>query len=168
MKNTLKGSTAAISTNFGDIHLSFFPNLAPTTVRNFKRLSDSGFYDGLLFHRIIPDFLIQAGDPLSRNCLYRNKWGFGAPNWNMIAEFNRYGIKRGTISMARLQNPDSAGSQFFIAIKDLNFLNGSYTVFGKVTTGLEIVDQISSLLTDASDAPIEIEKARILKVTVSS
>jgi cyclophilin family peptidyl-prolyl cis-trans isomerase len=163
-----KGSTAVISTNFGDIHLSFFPNLAPATVTNFKRLSDSGFYDGLLFHRIIPDFLIQAGDPLSRNILYRNKWGFGGPNWNVIAEFNRCGNKRGTISMARLHNPDSAGSQFFIAVKDLNFLNESYTVFGIVTTGMEIVDQISCLQTDAADAPIEIEKARIQKLTVSS
>jgi cyclophilin family peptidyl-prolyl cis-trans isomerase len=163
-----KRSTGIISTNLGDIHLSFFPNLAPATVRNFKRLSDSGFYDGLLFHRIIPDFLIQAGDPLSRNCLYRNKWGFGGPYWNVIAEFNRYGNKRGTISMARLHNPNSAGSQFFIAIKDLNFLNGSYTVFGKVTTGMEIVDQISCLKTDAADAPIEIEKARILKVAIRS
>jgi peptidyl-prolyl cis-trans isomerase B (cyclophilin B) len=163
-----KGPTAVISTNFGDIHLSFFPNLAPVTVRNFKRLSDSGFYDGLLFHRIIPDFLIQGGDPLSRNCLYRNKWGFGGPNWNMMAEFNRCGNKRGTISMARLQNPNRVGSQFFIAIKDLNFLNRAYAVFGKVTTGMEIVDHISSLKTDASDAPIGIEKARILKVTVTS
>lgn len=161
-------SAAVISTNLGDIHLSFFPNLAPVTVRNFERLSDSGFYDGLLFHRIIPDFLIQTGDPLSRNGMYRNKWGFGGPNWNVVAEFNRYRNKRGTISMARLHNPNSAGSQFFIAIKDLNFLNGSYTVFGKVTTGMEIVDQISCLKTDAADAPIEIEKARILKVAIRS
>lgn len=163
-----KASTAIISTNFGDIKLSFFPRLAPVTVRNFKRLSDSGFYDGLLFHRIIPDLLIQAGDPLSRNCFYRNKWGFGGPDWNVIAEFNKYGNKRGTISMARLQNPNSAGSQFFIAIRDLNFLNSSYTVFGEVTSGMEIVDQIASLKTDASDAPIEIEQARIIKVMVNS
>jgi cyclophilin family peptidyl-prolyl cis-trans isomerase len=163
-----KASTAVISTNFGDIKLSFFPDLAPVTVRNFKRLSDSRFYDGLLFHRIIPDFLIQAGDPLSRNYFCRNKWGFGGPDWDVIAEFNRHGNKRGTISMARLQNPNSAGSQFFIAIRDLNFLNGSYTVFGEVTTGMEIVDQIASLKTDASDAPIEIEQARIIKVMVNT
>jgi cyclophilin family peptidyl-prolyl cis-trans isomerase len=156
-----------ISSNLGDIKLEFYPEHAPKTVENFRELANRGFYDGLIFHRIVPNFVIQGGDPNTRDLSNRTRWGTGGPGWNIKAEFNKKKHSRGTLSMARSQDPDSAGSQFFIVLKDSNFLDGQYTVFGRVISGMDIVDKIASLKTDSSDAPVDTETAKMIKVTVS-
>lgn len=160
-------ATAKIQTKFGDISIDFFPSAAPKTVENFIKLAKSGFYDGLLFHRIIPGFVIQAGDPYTRDASNRSRWGTGGPGWTIKAEFNKNKHSRGAISMARAQDPNSAGSQFFIVLKDANFLDGQYTVFGRVTSGMDAVDKIAELKTDAADAPIDAEQARMIRITIS-
>jgi cyclophilin family peptidyl-prolyl cis-trans isomerase len=160
-------NTGIIITNFGDITFEFYPEDAPKTVENFKDLSKRGFYDGLIFHRIVPGFVIQGGDPNTKDNTNRSKWGTGGPGWNIKAEFNKKKHSRGVLSMARSQDPDSAGSQFFIVLKDSSFLDGQYTVFGRVTHGMDIVDKIASLKTDSADAPIDIDESRVIKVTVS-
>jgi cyclophilin family peptidyl-prolyl cis-trans isomerase len=156
-----------ISSNLGDIKLEFYPEHAPKTVENFRELANRGFYDGLIFHRIVPNFVIQGGDPNTRDLSNRTRWGTGGPGWNIKAEFNKNKHSRGTLSMARSQDPDSAGSQFFIVLKDSNFLDGQYTIFGRVISGMDIVDKIASLNTDSSDAPVDTETAKMIKVTVS-
>jgi cyclophilin family peptidyl-prolyl cis-trans isomerase len=164
-KNTDGGAT--IKTNFGDIEIEFYSKDAPKTVENFKELAKKGFYNGLVFHRIVPGFVIQGGDPNTRDTSNKNKWGTGGPGWNIKAEFNKNKHSRGALSMARSQDPNSAGSQFFIVLKDSNFLDGQYTVFGRAISGMEdVVDRIASLKTDSADAPIETEQAKIIKVTV--
>jgi cyclophilin family peptidyl-prolyl cis-trans isomerase len=155
-----------ISSNLGDIKLEFYPEHAPKTVENFRELANRGFYDGLIFHRIVPNFVIQGGDPNTRDLSNRTRWGTGGPGWNIKAEFNKNKHSRGTLSMARSQDPDSAGSQFFIVLKDSNFLDGQYTVFGRVISGMDVVDKIASLKTDSSDAPVDTETAKMIKVTV--
>jgi cyclophilin family peptidyl-prolyl cis-trans isomerase len=155
-----------ISSNLGDIKLEFYPEHAPKTVENFRELANRGFYDGLIFHRIVPNFVIQGGDPNTRDLSNRSRWGTGGPGWNIKAEFNKNKHSRGTLSMARSQDPDSAGSQFFIVLKDSNFLDGQYTVFGRVISGMDVVDKIASLKTDSSDAPVDTETAKMIKVTV--
>jgi cyclophilin family peptidyl-prolyl cis-trans isomerase len=160
-------NNGVIITSFGDIVLEFYTKDAPTTVQNFKELSKRGFYDGLIFHRIVPGFVIQGGDPNTKDNTNRSKWGTGGPGWNIKAEFNKNKHSRGALSMARSQDPDSAGSQFFIVLKDSSFLDGQYTVFGRVTQGMDVVDRIASLKTDSSDSPIDIEKSKMLKITVS-
>jgi cyclophilin family peptidyl-prolyl cis-trans isomerase len=159
-------STGIITTKFGDIKLEFYPEHAPKTVDNFKKLTKKGFYDGLIFHRIVPKFVIQGGDPNTRNLSNRGTWGTGGPGWNVKAEFNKNKHSRGALSMARSQDPDSAGSQFFIVLKDSSFLDGQYTVFGKVASGMEIVDKIEALSTDSADAPVDPEEAKMTKVTI--
>ncbi len=159
-------STGIITTKFGDIKLEFYPEHAPKTVDNFKELAKQGFYDGLIFHRIVPKFVIQGGDPNTRNLSNRGTWGTGGPGWNVKAEFNKNKHSRGALSMARSQDPDSAGSQFFIVLKDSSFLDGQYTVFGKVASGMEIVDKIEALSTDSADAPVDPEEAKMTKVTI--
>ena len=159
--------TGTITTNFGDIKVEFYPEDAPKTVENFRRLAETGFYDGLIFHRIVPGFVIQGGDPNTRNVNNKSKWGTGGPGWNIKAEFNQNNHSRGALSMARSQNPDSAGSQFFIVLKDSNFLDGQYTVFGRVISGMEIVDKIASLKTDSADVPIDAGEAEMIKITVN-
>src|SRR5918912_2055976 len=159
--------TGIISSNLGDIKLEFYPEHAPKTVENFRELANRGFYNGLIFHRIVPNFVIQGGDPNTRDISNKNKWGIGGPGWNIKAEFNKNKHSRGALSMARSQDPNSAGSQFFIVLKDSNFLDGQYTIFGGVMSGMEdVVDRIASLKTDSADAPIEAEQAKIIKVTV--
>jgi cyclophilin family peptidyl-prolyl cis-trans isomerase len=160
-------ATGKIQTKFGDIALEFFPDAAPKTVENFKKLAGSGFYDGLIFHRIVPGFVIQGGDPNTKSISNKGRWGTGGPGWTVKAEFNKNKHSRGALSMARSQDPNSAGSQFFIVLKDSNFLDGQYTVFGKVTSGMDIVDKIAALKTDSADAPADPEQARMIKVTAS-
>ena len=157
-----------ISSNLGDIKLEFYPEHAPKTVENFRDLANRGFYDGLIFHRIVPNFVIQGGDPNTRDLSNRTRWGTGGPGWNIKAEFNKNKHSRGTLSMARSHDPDSAGSQFFIVLKDSNFLDGQYTVFGRVISGMDIVDKIASLKTDSIDAPVDTETAKMIKVTVGN
>jgi cyclophilin family peptidyl-prolyl cis-trans isomerase len=159
--------TAIITTNYGDIKAELYPDSAPKTVKNFKDLVESRFYDGLIFHRIVPGFVIQGGDPNTRDLTDRTKWGTGGPGWNIRAEFNPNVHSRGALSMARSQDPHSAGSQFFIVLKDSNFLNGQYTVFGRVTSGMDVADKIASLKTNSDDSPIEAEQAKMIRVTIN-
>ena len=160
-------ASGIITTKFGDIEVELYSDSAPKTVENFKDLTKKGFYDGLIFHRIVPGFVIQGGDPYTRDITNRRRWGTGGPGWNIKAEFNKNRHTRGVLSMARSQDPDSAGSQFFIVLKDSNFLDGQYTIFGKVKSGMDAVDKIATLKTDDADAPINPEHAEIIKVTVT-
>ena len=145
---------ATIETRFGNIEIRFFPEIAPNHVNNFIELSKKGFYDGTTFHRVIPGFMIQGGDPNSKNP-DRSSHGMGGPGYTIKAEFNTRPHKRGTLSMARSSNPDSAGSQFFICVADSSFLDKQYTVFGEVISGMEVVDKIVSQPRDRKDNPTE-------------
>ncbi len=145
---------AVIETKFGNMELRFFPEVAPQHVSNFIDLAKKGFYDGTTFHRVIPGFMIQGGDPNSKHP-DRSKHGMGGPGYTLKAEFNDKQHKRGILSMARAQHPDSAGSQFFICVADAFFLDRQYTVFGEVVSGMEVADQIVSQPRDRADNPID-------------
>ena len=147
-------TTAIIETKFGNIELRFFPEVAPNHVNNFIDLAKKGFYDSTLFHRVIPKFMIQGGDPNSKNP-DRSTHGTGGPGHTVKAEFSNKPHKRGTLSMARSASPDSAGSQFFICVAEASSLNNKYTVFGEVVSGMEVVDKIVSQPRDARDNPNE-------------
>ena len=143
---------AVIETNLGTIELAFFSDKAPKHVENFKKLAKDGFYNGTRFHRVIPGFMIQGGDPNTKQ-EDRSKHGIGGPGYNVNAEFNERPHLRGTLSMARAADPNSAGSQFFICVKDTPFLDGKYTVFGHVLSGLDVVDKIVAVPRDSNDNP---------------
>jgi peptidyl-prolyl cis-trans isomerase B (cyclophilin B) len=155
------GPKAIIKTKFGDIHVKFYPDLAPNHVRNFITLAKSGFYDGTIFHRVIPGFMIQGGDPNTKNSLRKDTYGQGGPkdekgNPIMLkAEFSDTPHKRGIVSMARANEPDTAGSQFFIVVEPSPFLDRKYTVFGEVTKGLGVADKIVMLPRNDHDLPNE-------------
>src|SRR5437660_4162880 len=149
------GPKAIIKTKFGDIHIKLYPDVAPKHVENFVKLAKSGFYDKTIFHRVIPGFMIQGGDPNTKDEKDKSKYGMGGPGYNVKAEFNDRPHVRGVVSMARSQDPDSAGSQFFIVVKDASQLNGQYTVFGEVVKGMEVADKIVSQARDARDNPLE-------------
>jgi cyclophilin family peptidyl-prolyl cis-trans isomerase len=153
---------AAIETKFGKIELKFFPEIAPNHVNNFIDLAKKGFYDGTIFHRVIPGFMIQGGDPNTKNP-DKSRYGMGGPGYTVKAEFNNKPHKRGILSMARSQDPDSAGSQFFICVAEASFLNNQYTAFGEVTSGMEVVDKIVGQPRDQRDNPNERVE---MKVTV--
>jgi len=155
---------ALIKTNFGDIKIKLLPEIAPETVRNFITLTKSSFYDGTLFHRVIPKFMIQGGDPNTKEP-DKSVWGQGGPGYNLKAEFNSRSHLRGIVSMARSTDPDSAGSQFFIVTSDSTFLDRQYTVFAEVVEGLEIADKIVNLPRDGNDCPLE--EAKMLRITTS-
>jgi peptidyl-prolyl cis-trans isomerase B (cyclophilin B) len=144
---------AIIETKFGSITLKFFPDVAPGHVKNFIDLAQKGVYDKTVFHRVIPGFMIQGGDPTSKDPAKRRAFGTGGPGYTIKAEFSDRPHKRGTLSMARAASPDSAGSQFFICVADSSFLNKQYTVFGEVESGMEAVDKIVSQPRDANDNP---------------
>ena len=140
-------STATIHTNHGAIAVELYPGEAPKTVENFRKLAADGFYDGVTFHRVIPDFMIQGGDP--------NGTGSGGPGYQFEDEFNEHKVVRGALAMANA-GPDTNGSQFFIVTADsCPWLDGKHTVFGKVTSGMDVVDRISGLPVDAADRPRE-------------
>ncbi len=147
-------SKAIISTRHGDITLEFLPEVAPNHVQNFIELAKKGFYDGTLFHRVIPDFMIQGGDPNSKNADKRLH-GTGGSGKNVKAEFSKTPHARGVVSMARSANPDSASSQFFIVVADAPHLDNQYSAFGKVASGIEVVDKIVAEETDHRDNPLE-------------
>ena len=147
-------ATVNIETNLGKISFKLLPELAPETVRNFEKLAKDGFYNGTLFHRVIPGFMIQGGDPNSKDA-DRSRHGSGGPGHHVNAEFSQTPHKRGTLSMARSQDPNSAGSQFFICVADANFLDGQYTAFGEVVNGMEIVDRIVNVQRDGNDNPLQ-------------
>ena len=153
-----------IKTNFGSIKFTLLPDIAPETVRNFSKLTGSGFYNGTLFHRVIPGFMIQGGDPNTKSP-DKSMWGQGGPGYNLKAEFNSRSHLRGIVSMARSTDPDSAGSQFFIVTSDSTFLDKQYTVFGEVTEGMEVADKIVNLPRDGNDCPEQ--EAKMLEITVS-
>ena len=155
---------ATIETNFGNIVFELLPNYAPETVRNFVKLAKSNFYDGLLFHRIVPGWVIQGGDPNTRQP-DKSTWGLGGPGYTIKAEFNSKSHVRGAVSMARSDDPDSAGSQFFIVTGDSTFLDGQYTAFGEVTSGMDVADTIGHLPRGRNDCPTQ--DARILRITIS-
>jgi peptidyl-prolyl cis-trans isomerase B (cyclophilin B) len=127
----------------GEIAIEFFPDDAPKTVENFLKLAQGGFYDGTTFHRVEPGFVIQGGDPLSKTLPAGDRRiGTGDPGYKIKAEFNKQKHVRGVVAMARSQHPDSAGSQFYITLAPAHFLDGQYTVFGRVTSGMEVVDRV--------------------------
>jgi len=156
-------STAIIETNLGTIVFKLLPDLAPETVRNFEKLARDGFYNGTLFHRVIPGFMIQGGDPNTKSG-NKNTWGTGGPGHTIKAEFSSRSHHRGIVSMARAQDPDSAGSQFFIVTTDSTFLDRQYTVFGEVIEGIDVADEIVNLQRDRNDCPLE--EAKMLHVKV--
>ena len=145
---------AVIETKYGRIELMLYPDIAPRHVENFRSLARAGFYDGTIFHRVIPGFMIQGGDPNTKG-EDKSRYGTGGPGHKVKAEFSDRSHKRGILSMARSSDPDSAGSQFFIVVKDSAFLDGQYTVFGEVVNGMEVADQIVSLERDSRDNPLE-------------
>jgi peptidyl-prolyl cis-trans isomerase B (cyclophilin B) len=156
-----KGPRAIIKTKFGDMEIKFFPEAAPRHVENFIALAKAGFYNGTIFHRVIPGFMIQGGDPNTKDSLKKELYGMGGPTdekgnpVRLKAEFNDISHKRGIVSMARSQDPDSAGSQFFIVVEDSPFLDNKYTVFGEVVKGIGVADKIVNVPRDAQDNPKE-------------
>lgn len=156
---------AVITTSEGEVIVEFWPEVAPKTVENFKTLARKGFYDGTCFHRVIKGFMIQGGDPLTKDASQENRWGTGGPGHTIKAEFNDRHHDRGVISMARSQDPDSAGSQFFICHGNPHFLDRQYTAFGKLIKGDDVLEKIATAPTHPPDRPnkrVGIESIKIV------
>jgi len=136
---------AVIKTSEGDMVVQFWTDAAPKTVENFKKLARQGFYDGTMFHRIVKEFMIQGGDPNSKDPAKENSYGQGGPGYNIKAEFNDHSHDRGVISMARSSDPDSAGSQFFICLAPVHRLDHQYTTFGKLIKGQDVLAKIGDI-----------------------
>jgi peptidyl-prolyl cis-trans isomerase B (cyclophilin B) len=150
-----KAPHVLVKTKFGEMEIVLFPDLAPKHVESFLKLAKSGFYNGTIFHRIIPGFMIQGGDPLTKDPANRSRYGTGGPGYNLPAEFNRVAHEKGILSAARTADPNSAGSQFFIMADKAPHLDGQYTVFGEIVKGLEVVDTIVNQPRDMKDNPLE-------------
>jgi len=146
---------AVITTSEGVMVVEFYPDVAPNHVANFKKLARSGFYDGTAFHRVIPGFMIQGGDPNTKNDSTKDTWGMGGPGYTINAEFNAKHHARGILSMARTSDPNSAGSQFFICHADAGQLDGQYTVFGNLIKGFDVLDKIATTPTEPPDRPVK-------------
>ncbi|HXE43495.1 MAG TPA: peptidylprolyl isomerase [Candidatus Baltobacteraceae bacterium] len=144
---------AIINTTEGEMVVELWPDVAPKTVENFKKLAGQGFYDGTCFHRVIKGFMIQGGDPLTKDASKEHAWGTGGPGHTIKAEFNEKSHTRGVISMARSNHPDSAGSQFFICHGDPTFLDRQYTTFGKLIKGDDVLEKIGTTPTHPQDRP---------------
>ncbi len=144
-----------LKTKFGEMEIVLFKDLAPKHVESFLKLAESGFYNGTIFHRIIPGFMIQGGDPLTKDPANRNKYGTGGPGYTVPAEFSKVVHEKGILSAARTADPNSAGSQFFIMVDKAPHLDGQYTVFGEVLKGVEIADTIVGQPRDLRDNPVE-------------
>ncbi len=144
---------AILTTSVGEMVIEFWPDVAPKTVENFKNLAKKGFYDGTCFHRVIKGFMIQGGDPLTKNPAQEARWGTGDPGYKIKAEFNERHHDRGVISMARSNDPDSAGSQFFICHGNPPFLDRQYTAFGKLIKGDDVLEKIATTRTHPPDRP---------------
>ena len=176
-----KEVVGVISTNKGDIVIEFYPDIAPKHVESFMIHAENGYYDGTTFHRVIPGFMIQGGDPNSKS-EDRGMHGMGgnagiyygigdennSESWMLPAEFSSTPHNRGILSMARAQSPNSAGSQFFICVADAHFLDNNYTVFGKVLKGMDVADQIVNSSRDKGDNPLECIEMNIKIVPKSS
>jgi len=141
---------AVIRTIAGEMTIEFWPDVAPQTVENFKKLARQGFYDGTAFHRIVKNFMIQGGDPLTKDAKMESRWGTGGPGYQIKAEFNDRRHVRGVLSMARSQHPDSAGSQFFICLAEATFLDRQYTAFGRLIKGDDVLGAIGNTPVTAS------------------
>jgi peptidyl-prolyl cis-trans isomerase B (cyclophilin B) len=146
---------AIINTTEGEMVVEFWPDVAPKTVENFKKLAQKGFYDGTAFHRVIKGFMIQGGDPNTKDDSKQNLWGMGDPGYKIKAEFNKNSHVRGVLSMARSNHPDSAGSQFFICHGDPKFLDGQYTTFGQLIKGDDVLEKIATAPTHPGDRPVK-------------
>ena len=147
---------AVIETKHGEIEIELLPEKAPGHVKNFLDLARKGFYDGTTFHRVIPGFMIQGGCPNTKDAKgSKAGHGTGGPGYTIKAEFNDTSHRRGVVSMARAQDPNSAGSQFFICVSDSTFLDKQYTAFGRVVAGMEVADQIVAQARDGRDNPVE-------------
>jgi len=144
---------AHITTTEGEMIVELWPDVAPKTVENFKTLAQKGFYDGTCFHRVIKGFMIQGGDPLTKDPNAEHRWGTGGPGHTVKGEFNDKSHTRGVISMARSNHPDSAGSQFFICHGDPTFLDRQYTAFGKLIKGDDVLEKIATTPTHPQDRP---------------
>lgn len=141
---------AVIKTSEGEMVAEFWPDVAPATVENFKKLARAGFYDGTAFHRIVKGFMIQGGDPLTKDPSKENRWGTGDPGYKIKAEFNPKRHERGVLSMARSADPDSAGSQFFICLATASSLDNKYTTFGKLIKGDDVLGKLGDTETTMS------------------
>lgn len=161
MTSNNESKLALLDTAQGPITMEFFPNVAPVHVSNFEKLAESGFYNGTIFHRIVKGFVIQGGDPNTKNSTNMAAWGTGDPGYKIDAEFSNIPHNRGIVSMARSSDPDSAGSQFFIVLNDSRFLDNQYTVFGRVVNGMDVVDKIAALPTIQNDQPQDPNMAKI-------
>jgi len=150
-------TTATIETSLGTISLELWPDKAPKHVANFVKLAEQGFYDNLIFHRVIPRFMVQTGCPQGS--------GTGGPGWKVDAEFNKESFVTGVLGMARSQDPNSAGSQFFICVADAPHLTGQYTAFGKVVSGQSVANAIAEVPRDGRDRPKS--DVKMIKVTVN-
>ena len=166
----MKNKAVHITMHDGTFVIELFPDDAPNTVNNFLKLVERGYYDGTVFHRIIPGFMIQAGDPNTKNPeAERSSWGQGGPGYQIDEEFNTIQHDRGIVSMARSTGINTAGSQFFIVHNDANFLDGEYTVFGRLVSGTfsdRQLDNVAALATDTSNAPLDVSRATIIKATI--
>jgi peptidyl-prolyl cis-trans isomerase B (cyclophilin B) len=143
---------AVIKTSEGEMIAEFWPEVAPNTVENFKKLARSGFYDGTAFHRIVKGFMIQGGDPLTKDPAKESRYGTGDPGYKIKAEFNDRSHERGVLSMARSSDPDSAGSQFFICLANVSRLDHQYTTFGKIIKGDDVLGKIGDTEVTTSDS----------------
>lgn len=153
--NPKKVMTATLQTNMGTITIEFYGDKAPQTVANFAKLAGQGYYDGTKFHRIIKGFMDQAGDPLTKDDSKQAQWGTGGPGYTIPDEIDKSLTNTaGTVAMANTGRPNSGGSQFFINAVDNHFLDGNYTVFGKVTSGMDVVTAINNVKTDGNDRPL--------------
>ena len=160
----MSNEIAVIETSLGNIEFELLEDVAPGHVQNFKDLANSDFYNGTTFHRVIPGFMVQGGDPNTKSD-DRSSHGMGGPGHTIKAEVNDEPHVRGIVSMARSEDPDSAGSQFFVVVKDSDFLDGQYTAFGRVIAGMDVADKIVDSPRDDRDNPID----RIeMKVTIES
>lgn len=156
---------AVITTGFGELKVAFWPEVAPKTVENFKKLAREGFYDGTAFHRIIKGFMIQGGCPYSKEGA-KGMPGTGNPGYQIKAEFNKKSHERGVLSMARSANPDSAGCQFFICHGNASFLDGQYTAFGKLIAGDEVLEKLANVPTTGSERSTPVDRVELKSITI--
>ncbi len=159
---------AVIKTSEGEMVAEFWPDVAPKTVENFKKLAKQGFYDGTAFHRVIKGFMIQGGDPLTKDESKKSQWGTGDPGYKIQAEFNDKSHTRGVLSMARSQDPNSAGSQFFICHGNPSFLDHQYTTFGKLIKGDDVLEKIATTPTTTPDRPVKRVNVESIKIVPAS
>ena len=164
MTESNKKEVAVIKTSEGEMVAEFWSDVAPNTVENFKKLAKAGFYDGTAFHRVIRGFMIQGGDPLTKDEKQQARWGTGDPGYKIKAEFSKKSHTKGVLSMARSQDPNSAGSQFFICHGNPTFLDGQYTAFGKLIKGDGVLEKIATTKTLPGDRPEQRMNVESIKI----